>query len=55
MSNARIEATNNKIKLIVRKAYSFQNIQYMLDITYLVCSDFDIPLPNQKLEGIKSA
>ena len=27
MSNARIEATNNKIKLIVRKAYGFRNIQ----------------------------
>jgi hypothetical protein len=27
MSNARIEATNNKIKLIIRKAYGFRNIQ----------------------------
>ena len=39
MSNARIEATNNKIKLIVRKAYGFRNIQNMLDMVYLVCSD----------------
>ena len=36
MSNARIEATNNKIKLIVRKAYGFRNIQNMLDMVYLV-------------------
>lgn len=36
MSNARIEATNNKIKLIIRKAYGFRNIQNMLDMVYLV-------------------
>ncbi|RRF95996.1 MAG: hypothetical protein DUD39_15885 [Coriobacteriaceae bacterium] len=27
MSSARVEATNNKIKLIVRRAYGFRNIQ----------------------------
>ena len=48
MSNARIEATNNKIKLIIRKAYGFRNIQNMLDMVYLVCSDLTIPLPNRK-------
>lgn len=48
MSNARIEATNNKIKLIVRKAYGFRNIQNMLDMVYLVCSDLKVPLPNRK-------
>ena len=52
MSNARIEATNNKIKLIIRKAYGFRNIQNMLDMVYLVCSDLRIPLPNR---GLKSA
>ena len=30
MSNARIEATNNKIKLIIRKAYGFRNIKICL-------------------------
>jgi len=48
MSNARIEAVNNKIKLIVRKAYGFRNIENMLDMVYLVCSDLSIPLPNRK-------
>ena len=48
MSNARIEATNNKIKPIIRKAYGFRNIQNMLDMVYLVCSDIRIPLPNRK-------
>lgn len=49
LSNARIEATNNKIKLIIRKAYGFRNIQNMLDMVYLVCSNTTIPLPNRKL------
>lgn len=48
MSNARIEATNNKIRLIIRKAYGFRNIQNMLDMVYLVCSDLKVPLPNRK-------
>ena len=48
MSNARIEATNNKIRLIIRKAYGFRNIQNMLDMVYLVCSDLRVPLPNRK-------
>lgn len=51
MSNARIEATNNKIKLIIRKAYGFRNIQNILDMVYLVCSDIRIPLPNRKLNA----
>ena len=51
MSNARIEATNNKIKLIVRKAYGSRNIQNMLDMVYLVCSDLRVPLPNRKPRG----
>lgn len=48
LSNARIEATNNKIKLIIRKAYGFRNIQNMMDMVYLVCSKIAIPLPNRK-------
>ena len=48
LSNARIEAINNKIKLIIRKAYGFRNIQNMLDMVYLVCSDIRVPLPNRK-------
>ena len=51
MSNARVEAINNKIKLIVRKAYGFRNIENMLDMVYLVCSDLRIPLPNRNLKA----
>lgn len=48
LSNARIEAANNKIKLVIRKAYGFRNIQNLLDMVYLVCSNLVIPLPNRK-------
>ena len=48
MSNARVESTNNKIKLIIRKAYGFRNVENMLDLVYLVCSNLIIPLPNRK-------
>ena len=54
MSNARIEATNNKIKLIIRKAYGFRNIQNMIDMVYLVCSDLDIQLPNRKSKAVNT-
>ena len=55
LSNARIEATNNKIKLIIRKAYGFRNIQNMMDMVYLVCSNIRVPLPNRKPKAEKSA
>lgn len=55
ISNARIEATNNKIALIVRKAYGFRNIQNMLDMVYLVCSDLKVPLPNRKSKAHQAA
>lgn len=54
LSNARIEAINNKIKLIIRKAYGFRNIQNMLDMVYLVCSDLRIQLPNRKPKPAKA-
>ena len=55
LSNVRIEATNNKIKLIIRKAYGFRNIQNMMDMVYLVCSNIRVPLPNRKPKAEKSA
>ena len=54
LHNARIEATNNKIKLIIRKAYGFRNIQNMMDMVYLVCSKIQVPLPNRKPKPAKA-
>ena len=47
LSNARIEAINNKIKLLVRRAYGFRNLQNMFAYVKLICSRVDIPLPNR--------
>lgn len=46
-SNARVESINNKIKLVIRKSYGFRNVENMLNMVYLVCSNLVIPLPNR--------
>jgi len=45
LSNAVIEATNRKIKLSVYMAYGFRNIDNMIDMIILRCSDIDVRLP----------
>ena len=45
LSNARIEAVNNKIKLTIRMAYGFRNIDNMMDMIMLRCSNIDVKLP----------
>ena len=45
LSNARIEAVNNKIKLTIRMAYGFRNINSMIDMIMLRCSDINVKLP----------
>lgn len=39
LSNARIEATNNKIKLIIRRSYGFRNSGSMIAMIMLCCSE----------------
>lgn len=51
LSNARIEAVNNKIKLIIRRSYDFRNMDNMFDMIYLSCSNILIPLPNRIYEN----
>ena len=55
LSNARVESVNNKIKLFIRKAFGFRNIQNMLDLIMLGCSKISIPLPNRADNGLKVA
>ena len=47
VSNARIEANNNKIKLLIRQAYGFRDVNNMIHMVMLYCSDLKIPLPNR--------
>jgi transposase len=48
LSNARIEAVNNKIKVTIRMAYGFRNIDNMIALVKLKCGGFDIMLPGRK-------
>ena len=47
LSNARIEATNNKIKVLIRKAYGFRNIENLISLIMISCSNLinEIRLP----------
>ncbi len=47
LSNARAEATNNKIKLIIRTAYGFRNPDNLLAMVMLTCSGFHPKLPGR--------
>ena len=47
LSNARSEATNNKIKLIIRTAFGFRNMDNMVAMVMLSCSDFHPALPGR--------
>ncbi|MBQ5563568.1 MAG: transposase [Clostridia bacterium] len=47
ISNARIEATNNKIKLSVRMAYGFRNIENMIPMIMLRCGGLHVSLPGR--------
>ena len=50
LTNARIEAINNKIKLSIRMAYGFRNIYNMISMIMLRCSDIKVQLPWEKAE-----
>ena len=45
LTNARSEAINNKIKLSIRMAYGFRNIDNMMAMIMLRCSDIKVQLP----------
>ena len=47
ISNARIEATNNKIKLSVRMAYGFRNIENLISMIMLRCGGLSVSLPGR--------
>ena len=47
ISNARVESINNKIKLTVRMAYGFRNIDSLLSLIMLRCSWLRVQLPGR--------
>lgn len=42
-----MEATNNKIKLVIRMAYGFRNSDNMIAMVMLACSDVHPRLPGR--------
>jgi transposase len=48
LSNARIEAVNNKIKVTIRMGYGFRNIDNLIALVRLKCGGFDVVLPGRK-------
>ena len=49
LSNARAEALNNKVKLIVRRAYGFHSAQAALALVHLTCGPVTLTLPHDRL------
>ena len=47
ISNARVEATNNKIKLLIRTAYGFRNTDSLVSMIMLSCSCVQPRLPGR--------
>lgn len=45
LSNARLEAVNNKVTLSIRMAYGFRNMDNLLAMVMLRCSDIKVQLP----------
>ena len=55
ISNARVEANNNKISLLINRSFGFRNLTNLVDLIMLVCSNIVIPLPNRASMVKKSA
>jgi transposase len=47
LSNARIEAINNKIKLTIRMGYGFRNIDNLIKLLMLRCGNMPLDLPGR--------
>ena len=48
ISNARAEAMNNKVKLIVRRAYGFHSANAALALVHLTCGPVTLTLPHER-------
>ena len=47
MTNARIEATNNKIKVTIRMGYGYRNIDNLIALVRLKCGGVHVTLPGR--------
>jgi transposase len=54
LTNARVEATNNKIKLTIRMGYGFRNIDNLIALIMLKCGGHHLTLPGRQLTHTSS-
>jgi len=47
LTNARVEAINNKIKVTIRMGYGYRNIDNMIALVRLKCGGYDVVLPGR--------
>jgi transposase len=45
LTNARLEGTNNKIRLLSHRAYGFHSAQSLMATVYLCCAGIQLPVP----------
>jgi transposase len=48
LSNARAESLNNRVKLIVRRAYGFHSARAALALIHLACGPVNLTLPHER-------
>jgi len=53
LTNARIEAVNNKIKVTIRMGYGYRNIDSLIALVRLKCGGEIVTLPGR--EGVRNA
>lgn len=48
LTNARIEAINNNIKVTIRMGYGYRDIDNFISLVKLKCGGYDVRLPGRK-------
>jgi transposase len=48
LTNARIEAVNNKIKVTIRMGYGYRNIDNLIAMAMLKCGGVEVTLPGRQ-------
>ena len=54
LTNARIEAVNNKIKVTIRMGYGYRNIDNLIALVRLKCGSETVTLPGRRVKPTKT-
>jgi transposase len=54
LTNARIEAVNNKIKVTIRMGYGYRNIDNLIALVRLKCGSETVTLPGRRVKPSKT-